>query len=286
MADYCEGCPRRGLKTVPGEPGAVGCVGSLNADVLVVGMSPGREEIKAGEPFIGKSGSLLRVHGANAGLFRENCRIANTIKCWPGGGKKGKTLTKTQIKACAPGLERIVAETRAKVILCLGAEAFDAVTGLVTWEKGVEKEKVKGLLYPNGDKMKAKPVGIGQWRGYLVSPESCAPLEREVVRPSQDLYKQAGVCPSCKGGPNVLECDYCKGSGKRVKGQPKLEKVTIEVPRRFPDTVRYIIGTYHPSFIMRSGMKPLPAFVNDVARVMRVARDQVKLLDLNYETSL
>lgn len=282
--DYCPDCPRR-TKDLPGHPGAVHGTGRLDAPLLVVGMSPGREELMRGEPFVGASGHLLRVHGGVVGLFREDMRILNTSMCWPCGAK-GKTLSATQIEACVPGLWTQIANSSARVVLCLGAEAFDAVTGLITWERAQQKLQVKTHYDEFGEKVKAKQVGINQWRGYLIEPSDCVPLSTAVRRPTGELYQKAGVCPECKAGELVLGCSYCSGSGKRKKGDPKMGNVEIAVPRAFQPTVRWIIGTYHPSFIMRTGMKALPAFVNDVARVRAALDDKLDIVKVEYETRL
>lgn len=307
MHPYCGDCPRR-ASDLPGHKGAVPAWGRNDAPVLVVGMSPGKDELALGVPFVGPSGALLKAHGAPAGLFREDCRIVNTVECWPAGGRGGKTLTPGQLSACRPRLEQELAAFGGEVILCLGAEAFDAVTGLITWEKVQNKAAVRGVAQPDGSPVKAKPVGIGQWRGYLIAVEDAVPVLRTVTRRSQDhFYKVAGPCPQCKGFAAVvteaclgvidaglrigdidqsLKCDYCLGTGRRKKGDPKLEEVEVEVPRHFPSSVRWIVGTYHPSFVMRTGMKVLPAFVNDVGRLMRALRGELELVDMSYEERL
>ena len=54
----------------------VPCDGSTTADLLVLGESPGKEEIVKGVPFIGPSGKLLRD-----ALGNTECLICNAFPC-------------------------------------------------------------------------------------------------------------------------------------------------------------------------------------------------------------
>ena len=59
-------------------------VGDPQAELLFVGEGPGREEDLAGEPFVGRSGKLLdRLMLEEIGLTRDQCYIANVVKCRP-----------------------------------------------------------------------------------------------------------------------------------------------------------------------------------------------------------
>jgi DNA polymerase len=73
----CAVCNRakKGL-LVPGE-------GSSNADIVFVGEAPGKEEIKTGRPFVGRSGKLLRELIAKAGIKAEDVFITSAVKYLP-----------------------------------------------------------------------------------------------------------------------------------------------------------------------------------------------------------
>lgn len=59
------------------------CGQTLHPKVVVVGEGPGAEEVVQGEPFVGKSGRILR-HILNALEFRrQNTLITNIIPCRP-----------------------------------------------------------------------------------------------------------------------------------------------------------------------------------------------------------
>lgn len=55
----------------------VPCNGTATADLLVLGESPGKEEIKKGIPFVGPSGKLLREV-----LGDTDCLICNAFPCF------------------------------------------------------------------------------------------------------------------------------------------------------------------------------------------------------------
>lgn len=60
--------------TVPG-------VGLPNADLMVIGEAPGKNEAKQGEPFVGKAGNLLTNILKAAGWQRDQIFITNILKC-------------------------------------------------------------------------------------------------------------------------------------------------------------------------------------------------------------
>lgn len=72
----CDQCPLSYQKPVPP-------TGWLKADVVVVGESPGYQEVRRGQPFVGPSGDLLNELLAGVSLDRGHVWITNTILCRP-----------------------------------------------------------------------------------------------------------------------------------------------------------------------------------------------------------
>jgi DNA polymerase len=59
-------------------------MGRPDADLLFVGEGPGAEEDRQGLPFVGRSGKLLdRLLAEELGITRDECYIANVVKCRP-----------------------------------------------------------------------------------------------------------------------------------------------------------------------------------------------------------
>jgi DNA polymerase len=60
--------------------------GTWNGLVLV-GEAPGKEEVRQGHPFVGRSGQLLNDLLAEAGIDRARCLVANVFRLQPPGNK-------------------------------------------------------------------------------------------------------------------------------------------------------------------------------------------------------
>lgn len=82
----CDICPLRGREPVLGE-------GPMGAAMAVVGEAPGREEVKHGRPFIGKSGEALDGYLSQVGMPRSAVFISNAVACFPDGGDFNVYLT-------------------------------------------------------------------------------------------------------------------------------------------------------------------------------------------------
>lgn len=114
MATF-EGCPLKHRAT-----NLVFAVGNANADVMLVGEAPGREEDMQGAPFVGRSGELLDRILAAIGLDREKVFIANTLP-WRPPGNRNPTPAETAV--CLPFLVRQVELVAPKTIVTLGGAA-------------------------------------------------------------------------------------------------------------------------------------------------------------------
>lgn len=101
--------------------------GSPEADLVLVGEAPGREEDEAGEPFVGEAGQLLTRILHAIGLRREDVYITNVVKCRP---PKNRDPEAEEICACVPVLKQQLEIIQPKVICALGR--FAAQTLLET----------------------------------------------------------------------------------------------------------------------------------------------------------
>ncbi|MFW5969377.1 MAG: uracil-DNA glycosylase [Halofilum sp. (in: g-proteobacteria)] len=109
------GCTACGLcetrtRAVPG-------VGSMKADLLVIGEAPGQEEDRRGEPFVGRAGQLLDRMLAAIGLDRQTVYFTNVLKCRPPNNRDPKA---DEVQACAAYLRRQIELIGPKVILSVG----------------------------------------------------------------------------------------------------------------------------------------------------------------------
>lgn len=92
-------------------------VGPKDADVMFIGEGPGEQEDLQGEPFVGAAGKLLDDMMSIIDLSRENCYIANIVKCRP---PKNRDPLETEQEACIGYLRNQVALIKPKIIVCLG----------------------------------------------------------------------------------------------------------------------------------------------------------------------
>jgi len=91
--------------------------GNPDADLMLVGEAPGRDEDLEGLPFVGRSGRLLDRMLAAIGLDRTSAYIANVIPWRPPGNR---TPTPHETEICRPFIERQIELVNPKVLVNLG----------------------------------------------------------------------------------------------------------------------------------------------------------------------
>ena len=91
--------------------------GNPNADLMFVGEGPGADEDRQGLPFVGRSGQLLTKIIESIGYKREDCYIANVVKCRP---PENRTPQPDEIATCEGFLFRQLAIIKPKVVVALG----------------------------------------------------------------------------------------------------------------------------------------------------------------------
>lgn len=92
-------------------------VGDPDADLMLVGEAPGKNEDLQGEPFVGAAGRLLDELMAGIGITRQEAYIANVLKCRPPGNRDPK---EDEIDACKGYLREQIRMIHPKVVVTLG----------------------------------------------------------------------------------------------------------------------------------------------------------------------
>ena len=110
-----------------------GC-GNLRSEVMLIGKAPGREEVLAKRPFVGKAGRNLDEFLKAAGLKRENLYLTNVVKfrttrTSEKGSISNRPPTQEEIVLCKPCLEAEIEAVAPKLILTLGNVALQALLG-------------------------------------------------------------------------------------------------------------------------------------------------------------
>lgn len=91
--------------------------GNHDADIILVGEAPGKNEAKTGMPFCGASGKILDILLDDVKLDRKDIYITNVVKDRPTNNRDPKP---EEIELYAPFLDRQVDIIKPKVIGALG----------------------------------------------------------------------------------------------------------------------------------------------------------------------
>lgn len=102
---------------VPGE-------GNENAEILLVGQAPGREEDNSGRPFVGRAGMFLDYLLEKNNISRKDVFITSAVKCFPPKNRKPK---QDEIEACKNYLNEQIKLIKPKTIVLMGGTAVKAV---------------------------------------------------------------------------------------------------------------------------------------------------------------
>ncbi|MBU0715644.1 MAG: uracil-DNA glycosylase [Verrucomicrobia bacterium] len=137
IAQTVAACKKCGLhakrrQAVPGQ-------GNMHPDILFIGEGPGEDEDKQGLAFVGRAGQMLTRLITRMGYTRDEVFIANIVKCRPPNNRKPLPA---EMNMCRPYLEQQIAVLKPKVIVLLGASAFE---GLIPPKApGITISKVRG----------------------------------------------------------------------------------------------------------------------------------------------
>jgi DNA polymerase len=132
---------------VPGE-------GNPDAEAIILGEGPGREEDEQGRPFVGRGGQKLDEIMRSASLSRDSVFITNVVKHRPPDNRNPRT---DEVRACRPFLEAQISAIDPSIILTLGntatREILDTREGITSirgeffsWRDGV---KVLPTFHPS-----------------------------------------------------------------------------------------------------------------------------------------
>lgn len=92
-------------------------VGDYNADLMLVGEAPGRNEDLEGEPFVGAAGKLLDELLGEIDVARDQVYIANVLKCRPPGNRDPRP---DEIESCKGYLREQIRLISPRVVVTLG----------------------------------------------------------------------------------------------------------------------------------------------------------------------
>lgn len=102
--------------------------GPLNAELFIVGESPGFNEDREGKPFRGASGMLLGRLLESLGLDREKVYLTTLVKCRP-PDTPPRSPRPSEVSACRPYLMSQLTAVDPKVVVAMGDLASRVLTG-------------------------------------------------------------------------------------------------------------------------------------------------------------
>jgi uracil-DNA glycosylase len=126
-AATCTRCPlyARATQTVFGE--------GRRRGLMLVGEQPGDVEDRAGRPFVGPAGTLLRELLAEVGISMGDTYVTNAVKHFkwrPSGTRRIHDKPSwSEVQACGHWLDLELAAVRPELVVCLGATAAQAFFG-------------------------------------------------------------------------------------------------------------------------------------------------------------
>jgi DNA polymerase len=134
--------------------------GNINAQIMLIGEAPGKNEDLEGYPFVGRAGENLNKMLNVIDLNLDDIYVANILKCRP---PKNRDPSFDEIKKCTPYLIEQIKLIRPKIVATLGNYATKFVLSDFDLEK---MKKIDGVSKLHGQVFEKK---LGDFE-YLVIP--------------------------------------------------------------------------------------------------------------------
>ena len=117
-------------------------VGSQGANVAFFGEGPGRDEDEKGEPFVGRSGQLLRAQLRSAKIGLEDVYISNTVRCRPPGNRDPLP---EEAETCWHWTHRTLVLIQPRIIVALGRPALATLARKLGFSKKIGQLSITKL---------------------------------------------------------------------------------------------------------------------------------------------
>lgn len=95
--------------------------GPMDAEIVVIGRNPGREEERLGAPLIGPAGMIFTQFLEQCGLDRDYVYMTNLALCF---SEKNRAPTPAEYSACSQWKKLEFSLLKPKLVMLLGADAF------------------------------------------------------------------------------------------------------------------------------------------------------------------
>jgi uracil-DNA glycosylase family 4 len=116
----CERCPA----LCASRAGIINGRGDENADILFLAEKPGQYDDQRMRAFSGDDGKVLAALMLEAGIAPSEVYTTYAVRCWPKGNRPS---TAAEIRACNEHLMADITTVQPKVIVTLGAKAYNSL---------------------------------------------------------------------------------------------------------------------------------------------------------------
>lgn len=116
--------------------------GNADADIMLIGETPGEVEDKTGHVFVGEAGILLTSLMEAAGIDRKDVFITNLVMCQP---PEGRNPMKDEREACFQRLWSQIYTVDPMLIMPVGKAAMEALMG-AKWKSITAKHGEVGFI--------------------------------------------------------------------------------------------------------------------------------------------
>lgn len=266
----CAKCPLLAARTVkprlevPSWQGTRRTAGGL----MIVGEAPGVEEVMRSKVFVGPAGrlinDLLDVVLPGVEDPRGILAISNALLCRPPNNDMSRAEGATE--ACNGRLFQEIAAMQPRVILAMGNTALAALIGRITPKVKINANAECPNCGGRGQLKREDATWLGiKKRLPAAEVIPCKPCLGRGMRTVREPVKR--LIPDWKIGEVA-------GAVIDVKEDPQFEYLRDW----FPAVTRYIIPTYHTSFLLREGDKGKTPGVQMVPAVIAHMQKAVRLL--------
>lgn len=241
--------------------------------LMIVGESPGRQEVLRKRPFVGDSGRLLDDLLTFVKYPRSKCIIANAAACHPPGKLEESPGA---VEACNGRLFLEIQAYKPRVIVALGEHAIRATVGHEAFKKKRNQDECDAC------------GGAGQVMLSAAGWLNENTRTKRIMVAGDILIK----CKQCNGkgarnyAVDVRLLDYHTGVLDTAGAVLDLWNNPELAHRRgsYPIETRYVIGTYHPAFMLResddnaklSGQYFLPWAAHHLRRAIRLLTSEFR----------
>lgn len=168
----CDECPLKDQPAVQGQ-------GPSQAEYVVVGEAPGKQEARTGIPFTGKSGQLMDKILFFHGIERKDVYVTNAVLCRP---PDNRTPTAVELRCCRDRLIEEVKEHKPDRVIGLGAVASKT---LLDTREGITNLRLDGPQWR--DELGAHVVPTFHPAAALRNPDIFPSILNDVKRATQRI---------------------------------------------------------------------------------------------------